>query len=110
MSDKFIIHGQNCLRGEIEVRGCKNAAGPVLAATLLTNEECIIDNLPLVEDIFNIIDVLKSIGVEIEKVSERKIKVIASNLKVEDMDFEKVQKTRISVLLFGALLPRAKRC
>lgn len=108
MSDKFIIYGQKTLRGEIEARGCKNAAGPVLAATLLTDEECIIDNLPLVEDIFNIIDVLKSIGVEVEKISERKIKITAKVIRAEDMDFGKVQKTRISVLLFGALLPRVK--
>ena len=108
MSDKFIIHGQKVLKGEVEIRGCKNAAGPVLAATLLTDEECIIDNLPLVEDIFNMVDVLKSIGVDVEKISERKLRIRAVDFKAENMDFEKVQKTRISVLLFGSLLARVK--
>ncbi|MBU2539903.1 UDP-N-acetylglucosamine 1-carboxyvinyltransferase [Patescibacteria group bacterium] len=106
--DKFIIHGQKILNGEIEVRGSKNAAGPILAATLLTDEECIIDNLPLVEDIVNIIEVLKSLGVKVEKLSERKIKVKADSLDVEKMDFDKISKTRISVLLFGSLLSRVK--
>lgn len=109
MPDKFVIHGQKNLRGEIEVRGCKNAAGPILAATLLTREECIIDNLPLVEDVFNMLEVLKSLGVKIDNISERKVRIKADFLDPQQMDFEKVSKTRISVLLFGSLLSRVKR-
>jgi len=108
MSDKFIIQGQKSLDGEIEVRGSKNAAGPILAATLLTDEECIIDNLPLVKDIFNMIEVLKDMGVKIDWLGERKIKVKADSFNPEKMDFEKVSKTRVSVLLLGALLARVK--
>ena len=107
--DKFVIHGQKNLKGEIDVRGSKNAAGPVLAATLLTNQECIIDNLPLVEDIFNTIEVFKSMKVKTEWLSERKIKIKADVLEPGKMDFDKISKTRISVLLFGALLPRLKK-
>lgn len=107
--DKFVIHGQKNLKGEIDVRGSKNAAGPVLAATLLTDQECIIDNLPLVEDIFNIVDVFKSMGVKADWLSERKIKIKAESLDPKKMDFDKISKTRISVLLFGALLPRLKK-
>ena len=50
MADKFIIKGGKKLDGEIEVRGSKNAAGPALIACLLTQDECIIDNVPLIED------------------------------------------------------------
>ncbi|MBU3934734.1 UDP-N-acetylglucosamine 1-carboxyvinyltransferase [Patescibacteria group bacterium] len=106
--DKFIIHGQRSLKGDIEVGGCKNAAGPILAAALLTDKECVIDNIPLVEDILNMIEVLKSLGVKIEHISERKIKIKADSLDPEKMDFNKVSKTRISVLLFGSLLARFK--
>jgi len=106
--DKFVIHGQKNLKGEISVGGCKNAAGPILAATLLTNEECTIDNLPQVEDIFNMIEVLKSLGVKVEQVSERKIKIKSNSLDPEKIDFDKVSKARISVLLFGSLLARFK--
>ncbi|KKP93277.1 MAG: UDP-N-acetylglucosamine 1-carboxyvinyltransferase [Parcubacteria group bacterium GW2011_GWA1_36_12] len=108
MSDKFVIQGQKTLSGEIEVRGSKNAAGPILAACLLTDKECEIDNLPLIEDIFNILEVLKSMGVEVENISERKVKIKAEKVEPEKMDFEKISKTRISVLLFGSLLARAK--
>lgn len=106
--DKFIINGQKSLKGEVEIRGCKNAAGPILAAVLLTEEECIIDNLPLVEDIFNMLEVLKSLGVKVENLSERKVRIKADFLDPQKMDFDKVSKTRISVLLFGSLLPRVK--
>lgn len=108
MSDEFIIQGQKSLEGEIEVRGSKNAAGPVLAAILLTDKECVIDNLPLVKDIFNMLDVLKDMGVKIDWLTERKVRVKADSLNPEKMDFEKISKTRISVLLFGALLARVR--
>ncbi len=106
--DRFVINGNKELQGEIEVRGSKNAAGPALAAVLLTQEECIIDNLPLIEDIKNTIEILESLGVKIEWLSERKIKARAENINPENMDFEKTSKTRISVLFFGSLLARLK--
>lgn len=105
---KFIIHGQKSLKGEIEVRGSKNAAGPCLAACLLTGETCTIANLPLVEDIFNMLDAIRSMGAEVTMISERKVKITAESINPEKIDFEKVSKTRMSVLLFGALLVRAK--
>ena len=49
--ESFIVQGGKPLKGEIEVRGAKNAAMPILAATLLTKEPSIIDNLPLIEDV-----------------------------------------------------------
>ena len=106
--DKFIIQGQKTLSGKIEVRGSKNAAGPILAACLLTDKECVIDNLPLIEDIFNILEVLKTMGVKVEMVGDRKVKITASSLDAEKIDFKKLSKTRISVLLFGSFLPRIK--
>lgn len=104
--EKFIIQGQKNLQGEIEVRGSKNATGPCLAACLLTKEDCIIDNLPLIEDVLSTIEVFKSMGIEVEWIEERKVKIRAEKLNVEEMDFEKISKTRISVLLFGSLLSR----
>ncbi|OGZ73564.1 MAG: UDP-N-acetylglucosamine 1-carboxyvinyltransferase [Candidatus Staskawiczbacteria bacterium RIFCSPLOWO2_01_FULL_38_12b] len=106
MADKFVINGNRELEGEIEVRGSKNAAGSCLAAVLLTREDCIIDNVPLISDIKNQIDILKSIGVTVEYLSERKIKLNAANIDVEKIDLEKFSKTRMSVLLVGPLLTR----
>jgi len=109
MADKFVINGGKPLEGEIEVRGSKNAAGPALIACLLTEEECVVDNVPFIEDILNILDVLKSVGVKVEKTGEETVKIKAENIDLEKMDFDKVSKTRISVLFFGALLNRSKK-
>jgi len=110
MTDKFVIEGGKSLEGEIEVRGAKNSAGPILAATLLTDKECIIGNIPWVEDVKNFIEILKSLGVKIEKEGERTLKIRAdSQLDLSKIDFEKISKIRLSVLLIGALLHRFKR-
>ncbi|MCX6721755.1 MAG: UDP-N-acetylglucosamine 1-carboxyvinyltransferase [Candidatus Staskawiczbacteria bacterium] len=108
MSDKFVINGGKTLKGEIEVRGSKNAAGPALIACLLTDKECIVDNVPFIEDISNVLEALESMGVKITKIGEEKVKVDARKIEPEKMDFAKVSKTRISVLLFGALLARTQ--
>jgi len=110
MTEKFIIKGAKKLEGEIEVNGSKNAAGPILAATLLTDEECIIDNLPKISDIFDLLDILKTMGAEVDWVGDRKVKIkTGNNINPEKMDFEKISKTRVSVLLIGALLPKFKK-
>ncbi len=107
MSDKFIIQGNKELNGEIEVRGSKNAAGAVIAACLLTDEACVIDNLPLVSDILNLLDILKDMGAEVEWLEKRKVRIRAGeSVDPNRLDFEKFSKARVSVLLVGALLPR----
>ena len=58
--DKFVIKGGKPLKGEIEVGGSKNAAFPILAATLLTKEPCVISNVPLIEDVYKFIDILQA--------------------------------------------------
>jgi len=107
MTDKFLIEGGKKIEGEIEVGGSKNAAGGVLAATLLTNEDCFIDNVPKVADVFTLLDILKGMGVEVEWMGERKVRIRAGkNVDPLKMDFSRVSKARLSVLLFGSLLPR----
>ncbi len=96
------------MEGEIEVRGSKNAAGPALIACLLTQEECIVDNVPCIEDILNILDIMKSMGIKVEKTGEETFKIKAEKVEADKMDFEKISKTRISVLFLGALLSRVK--
>lgn len=106
---KFLINGGNKLKGEIEVLGSKNAATPILAATLLTDKECIIDNVPLIEDVFRLIEILKHLGAEVDFVGERKLKIKAKNIDPEKLSEAKVGKLRSSVLLMGPLLARFKK-
>lgn len=106
MPEKFIINGAKPLKGEIEVRGAKNAAFPILAATLLTKEECEISNLPLIEDVFRVLEIFKSLGVKVSWVGERAIKVKARNLEPQKIREDLICLLRGSVLLFGPLLGR----
>lgn len=102
----FEIQGGKRLSGEIDVRGSKNATTPILAAALLTKEECIISNIPLIEDVFTMLKILESIGVEVKWLGERKISLRAEKLDLGKMDFAFMKKIRSSILLFGPLSAR----
>jgi len=107
---KFIINGGKPLEGKIDVMGSKNAATPILSACLLTKEECVIDNIPLILDVLKMIDILESMGVETEWVGKRQLKVRAGdNVDPEKMDFTMVGKMRSSILLIGSLLARFRK-
>ncbi|MCX6763561.1 MAG: UDP-N-acetylglucosamine 1-carboxyvinyltransferase [Candidatus Moranbacteria bacterium] len=102
----FEIQGGKKLKGEIEVRGSKNATTPILAATLLTKEKCVISNIPLIEDVFRMLEILESLGAEIKWLGKRKISVKAEKINPAKMDFGKVKKLRSSILLLGSLSAR----
>ncbi len=106
MVEKFVINGGKRLKGEIEVMGSKNSALPILAATILTKEPCVIGNLPLVEDIMKMINILEKIGAKTEWIGEKKIKVQCENINPEKIPNEILSQFRGSVLLWGALLAR----
>ncbi len=90
--------------------GSKNAATPILSACLLTKEACVIDNIPLIDDVLKMIELLKSMGVEAEWLEKRKLRVRAGdNVDPEKMDFSIVGHMRSSILLLGSLLARFKR-
>ena len=103
---KFEITGGKKLKGEIEVRGSKNATTPILAATILTEKECILENLPLIEDVFRMIEILESMGSEIKWLGKRKISVKNERLDPAKMDVAKVKKLRSSILFLGSLSAR----
>ncbi len=106
MAEKFIINGNRPLKGEIEVRGAKNAAFPILAASLLTKDECLIENLPLIEDLFRMIEILEGMGSKISWVGERSITIRNSQINPLKVREDLVCLLRGSVLFFGPLLSR----
>jgi len=108
MEEKFIIEGGKPLMGEVEIRGAKNAAFPILAATLLTKETCVIDNIPLIEDVFKMIKILEGLGASVVWTGKRKVEINTANIKLANMPINLVGKFRGSVLLIGALLSRFK--
>lgn len=106
MAEKFIIKGGKPLKGEIEVGGSKNAAFPILVASILTKEPCTIGNIPLIEDVFKMIDILKVLGADIQWIGKRKIKIQCKNIDPKKLPHKIVSHFRGSVLLWGALLAR----
>lgn len=108
MEEYFLIEGGKILSGEIEVRGCKNAATPIIAASLLTKEPCFISNLPLVEDIFRMLEIIEALGAEVEWVGEREVKIKASNINPQKIRKDLITKLRSSILIVGPLLARFK--
>lgn len=108
MAEKFLIKGGVPLSGKVEISGYKNSAGAVLAAALLTEEESIIDNLPLVSDVLDQIEILKEMGAGIEWLGERKIKINPKNINPEKIPADLFEKMRVSVLFIGPLAIRFK--
>jgi UDP-N-acetylglucosamine 1-carboxyvinyltransferase len=98
----FEINGQKKLKGEISVMGSKNAATPIIAATLLTKDKCTIDNLPLIEDVFRMLEIIESIGAKVEWKGKRKVEIQSKNISAKNLD-ENVKKLRSSILLIGPL-------
>lgn len=106
MEEKFVIQGGIPLKGEVEIRGAKNAAFPILAASLLTKETCTIDNLPLIEDVLKMIKILERSGAEISWINKRKIEINCSNVKPSKIPLDLIKCFRGSILLLGGLLGR----
>ena len=102
---KFIIQGGKRLSGEVKVSGSKNAALPILCASMLSSEEIVLNNVPEIADIHSMIRILESFGAKIE-FSNNSIKIDSSKLKKQDAPDEMVKRMRASILILGALIPR----
>lgn len=109
----FIIEGGNRLRGEIIPQGAKNEALQIIAATLLTKEEVIIENIPDIVDVKNLIALLIDLGVNVRKLGTDTYSFVAEDINLEfaySKEFlEKTSTLRGSVLILGPLLARFGR-
>ena len=102
---KFIITGGKKLAGEFLISGNKNAALPILTATVLTDDECVIRNLPQITDVATMLALLADLGKTIEHADNGCVHVKGAITKSELAD-ELVQKMRASILLLGPLLAK----
>jgi len=103
---KFIINGGKKLSGTIEVMGAKNAALKAFAAALLTTETVLIRNVPEVEDIVRMTELLKDLGVDVEHVKRGVYKVTAKKINQFLINPEIAKKLRASIVLTAPLLVR----
>lgn len=99
----FEIIGGKKLSGKIAVCGSKNAATPIIAATLLTPDTSIIHNVPRIEDVFRMLEILESMGVQVSWQDEHTIEVTPGAYDVSKLNQHLVKKLRSSILLLGSL-------
>ncbi|MCP4650229.1 MAG: UDP-N-acetylglucosamine 1-carboxyvinyltransferase [PVC group bacterium] len=106
--DKIIIEGGVPLKGAIEVSGAKNAALPILAATLLTNEKCIIKNVPVLRDVGTMLKILRSLGIKVQMTGNRVV-VGPSQIKQNVAAYKLVSTMRASICVLGPLLAKQRQ-
>lgn len=105
--EKFIIRGGYPLAGEVTPAGNKNAALPLLASCLLTEEPVILHNMPSIRDVHSMIALLKGLGVTIEEISDHTLRIQAENLRPADLNPDQCRRIRASILLAGPMLARS---
>ncbi|MDZ7611456.1 MAG: UDP-N-acetylglucosamine 1-carboxyvinyltransferase [Candidatus Moranbacteria bacterium] len=107
LDKKFKIIGGKEIGGEIEVNGAKNAALKILAALVLSDEKCVIRNFPFIEDTQRMLELLESMGAELEIDKKSKtVEVNPENITEADLDGEMARRLRASILLVGPLLAK----
>lgn len=109
-SNAFLVEGKTKLSGTITPQGAKNEALQVICATLLTDEEVEINNIPEIIDVLNLIDLVKSLGVKVQKISKGRYKFKSDNINPDYLNTEEFQKKsskiRGSLTIIGPLLSR----
>ena len=106
--DKILVRGGRRLQGEVPVAGAKNAALPILFATLLTDEPCELRNLPDVVDVRTTLRLLEELGATVER-SPGGARITAAGVSRHEATYELVKTMRASFLVLGPLLARFGR-
>lgn len=104
--EKFIIEGGYPLKGHFTPSGNKNAALPILAATLLTDEPIILKNVPNILDVIAMKNLLESLGVSINELEENTWQIHAKDVSFKNLDPDLCRRIRASILLAGPMVAR----
>lgn len=103
--DVFEIRGDRPLSGETEIYGAKNAALPILAATVMAEDTCFIKGVPDLEDVKVMMDILRALGAQVERVGDV-VTVHPKNIASTNVPSDLMRKMRSSIFLMGPLLAR----
>jgi len=102
----LLIEGGRRLSGTVEVEGNKNAALPLMAACLLTDEPVTLTNVPRIRDTETLVELIRSVGASAEWEARNTLKIQAKEIRAADLDPELCARIRASILLAGPLLAR----
>jgi UDP-N-acetylglucosamine 1-carboxyvinyltransferase len=106
--DKLLVHGGTPIHGAITISGSKNASLPILAATLLTDQDVVIRRVPDVSDTNYMVQILTGLGADVERFSGT-VRVTAADIS-DTAPYDIVRRMRASVCMMGPLLARKRRC
>ncbi len=101
-----MIQGGRPLNGEIEISGMKNAALPIIFGCLLVKDRCVIENLPVIDDVEVALNILKDMGAVVEKINKNTVAIDATEVKGGSSSVNLVRKIRASYYLLGAEIGR----
>ena len=104
--DKFIIEGGVPLEGEVTPAGNKNAALPLVAACLLTEEPVVLRNVPRIQDVLVMRKLVESLGAQVEDLDDRTWRITARDLRMADLNPDLCRRIRASILVAGPLTAR----
>jgi len=103
---KFVVNGRQRLRGRIRPAGNKNAALPMIAAALLTDEDVVLENVPDIRDVRTLLELVMALGAEVEWVEANQVRIRAREIRRERLDPSAASRIRASILLAGPMVAR----
>lgn len=106
---KYVVKQSGPLHGEVFISGAKNAVLPLMAAALLSEEECVIRDVPMLRDVAFMKEILISHGAYVNELEENVLSIKTENIISTEARFELVNKMRASILIMGPLLARKGR-
>ncbi|MEG0230179.1 MAG: UDP-N-acetylglucosamine 1-carboxyvinyltransferase, partial [Oscillospiraceae bacterium] len=104
--EKFIINGGNKLIGEVEISGAKNAVLPILAATILCEDKCIIENIPQINDVSVTFRIIYELGGDIKMINKTTYEIDTKGINSVNVPYELTKMMRSSYYFMGSLLAR----
>jgi UDP-N-acetylglucosamine 1-carboxyvinyltransferase len=104
--ESFVIEGGRPLGGSVRVAGNKNAALPIIAAALLTEEPVVLRNVPAIRDVETMLALVADLGVEVEILEPGVVRIVAEDVRKTELDAELCTRIRASILLAGPLVAR----
>ncbi len=107
--EKFIVEGGCPLEGEVTISGAKNAAVAIIPATILSQDVCVIENIPNISDVTVLFQILKGLGVKIRIIDRNTVEFDATQIKEPVVPYELARYMRASYYLLGTLLTRCGR-
>jgi len=107
--EKFVIKGGNALKGEVRISGAKNAAVAILPAVLLSDEPCIVENLPNISDVATILKTMQALGANIKALNKSAVEIDPRHVNSFVVSKKMAEGMRASSYFLGALLGRLGR-